>query len=660
MAGPIPFTPIINGNEVTIQRLTDSGETGEETWGYNASINSGTYTISGNTVVWNDGTILQYNGIDVLPTDNIMDGAEYTTRSASSKLSVDLTTLSGWSNLSSGSHTIKIVAKGTGYRDSEKSAGVSVTKPSSGYADCLTFTGESSEFTLKASSKEWNGTLQWSTDHNTWTTLAGTEAMQSVGKKLYLRGKGNTNFKSFHGVRWELSAKAGCSGNIQTLLDWENPPTSIPSDDCYYSMFEDCANLTAAPDLPATTLTKYCYQYMFKNCVNLTTAPELPATTLAESCYDSMFWYCSRLQVVPELPATTLARYCYDNMFQGCNSLRISTTHGTKIFTAIQYSTAYAGMFELTGGELFEEGIVAGTTYYYYTQNATTVRQVPIVKSASGSENISALENMDATKIYTIFQSENVVAGYIYYKNGSWERTGGLQINETSAASVKFSLYFGYFVEWVNGAALECDIKATTYDYVNIGASVSNSLAYWSCFKQGTLITLANRTTKKVEDITYDDDLLVWNFYEGKFDSAKPMWIKKPEIASEYNLCEFDNGKELGLIGQGGSHGYHRIYNDEAKCFTHTGVEDTPIGTTTFAEDSTMPKLVSQKVVKEKVTFYNIITDKHYNLFANGILTSCRLSNKYKIENMRYVGDLLISEQEEREYFDRCEKIRRK
>lgn len=59
----------------------------------------------------------------------------------SSQLSVDLTTLSGWSNLSSGSHTIKIVAKGTGYRDSDKSAGVEVTKPSSGYTVTITYGG---------------------------------------------------------------------------------------------------------------------------------------------------------------------------------------------------------------------------------------------------------------------------------------------------------------------------------------------------------------------------------------------------------------------------------------------------------------------------------------------------------------------------------------
>jgi hypothetical protein len=39
------------------------------------------------------------------------------------------------------------------------------------------------------------------------------------------------------------------------------------------------------------------------------------------------------------------------------------------------------------------------------------------------------------------------------------------------------------------------------------------------------------------------------------------------------------------------------------------------------------------------VAYYNVITHHHLNLFANSILTSCRLSNLYAIENMRYVRD---------------------
>ena len=42
--------------------------------------------------------------------------------------SYDLSTSSKWSALSDGEHTVQIVAKGTGYRDSAKSTSVTVTK----------------------------------------------------------------------------------------------------------------------------------------------------------------------------------------------------------------------------------------------------------------------------------------------------------------------------------------------------------------------------------------------------------------------------------------------------------------------------------------------------------------------------------------------------
>lgn len=85
-AGPIPFPIVVNGTDVYIQRLSDGGETGEETWSYNASINTDIYSISGNTVIWNDGTILQYNSVDVLPTANIISDGQYTTRTATPTL----------------------------------------------------------------------------------------------------------------------------------------------------------------------------------------------------------------------------------------------------------------------------------------------------------------------------------------------------------------------------------------------------------------------------------------------------------------------------------------------------------------------------------------------------------------------------------------------
>lgn len=177
------------------------------------------------------------------------------------------------------------------------------------------------------------------------------------------------------------------------------------------------------------------------------------------------------------------------------------------------------------------------------------------------------------------------------------------------------------------------------------------------CLIAGTLITFADGTKKPIEEITYDDNLLVWDFFNGCFASAKPRWIKVKQTAKVYNKLTFNNGTTLGLVGKGGTRGYHRIFNKQACCFTHTGVPETPIGTITFAEDKSEPVLVSQELVNETVDYYNIITDKHFNIFANGILTSCRCSNLYKIENMKYIGDRTISDKEVEEYFKRLKNL---
>lgn len=77
-AGPIGYSITVNSENFTINRTRDDIAT---TWEMNASANSDLYSIDNNLVVWNDGTILQYNGIDVLPTDYI-ENVAYTTRAS--------------------------------------------------------------------------------------------------------------------------------------------------------------------------------------------------------------------------------------------------------------------------------------------------------------------------------------------------------------------------------------------------------------------------------------------------------------------------------------------------------------------------------------------------------------------------------------------------
>ena len=88
----------------------------------------------------------------------------------------------------------------------------------------LSFIGNE-DFTLKTynTNKNWDGTLEYSTNKSTWNTWDGTE-ISSAGNKLYLRGTGNTRItggsNNFRFVFTGTSTlKIDCEGNIENLLD---------------------------------------------------------------------------------------------------------------------------------------------------------------------------------------------------------------------------------------------------------------------------------------------------------------------------------------------------------------------------------------------------------------------------------------------------------
>lgn len=71
------------------------------------------------------------NIVKAINNASVESQANYLTKvyySSALRKSIDLTTLPGWASLSTGSHSITIVAKADGYRDSEPSEGVTVTK----------------------------------------------------------------------------------------------------------------------------------------------------------------------------------------------------------------------------------------------------------------------------------------------------------------------------------------------------------------------------------------------------------------------------------------------------------------------------------------------------------------------------------------------------
>ena len=173
-------------------------------------------------------------------------------------------------------------------------------------------------------------TLEYSVNGGEWATL-GTRIVTFGGSNgdLRLRGKSYVG-TSGSTISFDNATKVACSGDIRTLLDYENYKAITSSGD-FAGLFQSCTQLTSAPNLPATELAEGCYYEMFRGCTSLTQAPELPATALAENCYESMFFRCTSLAQAPELPATNLAPTCYSNMFSGCSNLNYIKMMATDI-----------------------------------------------------------------------------------------------------------------------------------------------------------------------------------------------------------------------------------------------------------------------------------------------------------------------------------------
>lgn len=245
------------------------------------------------------------------------------------------------------------------------------------------------EFSLRtaANIKGWDGTLEYSTDTESWATWSGTAAINSSGSVLYLRGSGNTYVSRATGSDWKFSGSAtqiACEGNIETLLDWGTVrdgghPTMAFS--CYYRLFKDCTSLMSAPSLPATALAASCYNEMFSGCSSLISAPELPAATLAVACYMNMFFGCTSLISAPLLPATALSGQCYYQMFRGCTLITSAPVLPATTLATYCYYYMFADCASLISAPILPATTLATYCYSYMFYNCESLK---VSASASG------------------------------------------------------------------------------------------------------------------------------------------------------------------------------------------------------------------------------------------------------------------------------------
>ena len=268
--------------------------------------------------------------------------------------------------------------------------------------------------------------IQYSKDKTNWTTITLSSTAYTItlnkGEKVYFRGnEGVFNYWYSGGAKKAITTISAnqthtVGGNINTILDYQNPYGLTLPQGAFNSIFENNTKLTSASDITFSpsvdgSLSTYCYLYLFKNCSNLTTVPKsvpakkqgqdscngmfqytaittapalpatilgnscyvdtfhgcsklvnppaLPATTLKPSCYRALFARCTSLVNPPKLPATTLADGCYRELFYGCTSLINPPELPAKILTTNCYQQLFYGCSKLNNITVYANDISA-------------------------------------------------------------------------------------------------------------------------------------------------------------------------------------------------------------------------------------------------------------------------------------------------------------
>ena len=162
---------------------------------------------------------------------------------------------------------------------------------------------------------------------------------------------------------------------------------------------------------------------------------------------------------------------------------------------------------------------------------------------------------------------------------------------------------------------------STAEDEHQFTMPASNVKLTASCITPDSLITLANGTQRRVDELSGREELLVWNLETGAFDSAPIMFIDS-ELEAEYNVIKlkFEDKTEVKIIDEHGFWDYDLnkyVYireNNASEFIGHTFAKHN-------ANTLKKVKLIDVEIEKTLTTAWSPVTVQHLCYFVNGMLS---------------------------------------
>lgn len=183
--------------------------------------------------------------------------------------------------------------------------------------------------------------------------------------------------------------------------------------------------------------------------------------------------------------------------------------------------------------------------------------------------------------------------------------------------------YSWYSANWENPTG-DINIDKNYLATVSGDGTIEISAGYYTCLTGDTLISLADGSQKRIDEIQLTDKVLAYNPETLTLESDEIIECDSNECKwhTEYDIWTFSDGTVVQTVLK------HRFYNVERQAMVY--MDEWNIGEHTIRQDGSKVALISHKNVKERVQHYTIFT-KHQNYFANGLLSGNRYTKPMRL-----------------------------
>jgi len=352
-------------------------------------------------------------------------------------------------------------------------------------------------------------------------------------------------------------------------------------------------------------------------------------------------------KIAPNTPIPTEAEATVNFHWEEGDQVIIKNTSGSSTLTIIDDSISADGKSAKFTGEALSDMSSYDVYYGYASEDITAEQQVtyiensfrPFIQGSGNKDGFTLDQFMPVLKITIIGGLiDDATMESIVYKIGASETiavskakmpTGGIAIPKSEPMSVYFpvpqtnngeSIFICIYYKSNSIYTKSPKIQSTAFnlsEHMSEVVSFNTAIVLASCLAAGTRITMADGTTKKVEDIQEGDLVRTFDHEAGKISSA-PICLAWKGDHKESPLCmSFASGKTLSIVGT------HDLLLENTRKYVRVneGNVASYVGKRFYnAETGTWDALVSYKM-GEPVDFYCPYTKGHINCVAEGMLT---------------------------------------